>query len=61
MKKKKNKSLVFSFIKFMVGVFYPRIEIIGKENLPDKPVVIVGNHTQMNGPIFFLPWGSYCG
>lgn len=51
MEKKKNKSLVFSFIKFMVGIFYPKIEIVGKENIPDKPVVIVGNHTQMNGPI----------
>ncbi len=51
MEKKKRKSLVFSFIKFMVGVFFPKMEILGKENLPDEPVIIVGNHTQMNGPI----------
>lgn len=51
MKQKKNKPLLFRVIKSLLRLFYPKIEIIGKENLPDEPVVIVGNHTQMHGPI----------
>ena len=27
------------------------MKVIGKENLPDEPCIIVGNHTLMNGPI----------
>lgn len=27
------------------------MEVVGTENLPDEPVIVVGNHTQMNGPI----------
>lgn len=30
---------------------YPRMSVEGIENLPDEPVIVVGNHTQMNGPI----------
>lgn len=62
MKEKNRKSLLFIIIKSMVRVFYPKIEIVGEENLPDEPVVIVGNHTQMNGPIaceLYLPDNCY--
>ncbi len=47
----KKASPLFKFIKWLVRVFYPKIEVIGTENLPEEPAVIVGNHTQMNGPI----------
>lgn len=30
---------------------YPKLEVVGLEHLPEEPVIIVGNHTQMNGPI----------
>lgn len=43
--------LLFKIIKFFVRVFYPKTKIVGLENLPDEPCIIVGNHAQMNGPI----------
>lgn len=50
--------LVYRVIRRLILIFYPKIEIVGVENLPDEPSIIVGNHTQMNGPIcaeLFLP------
>ena len=44
-------SLLYRLIKGLVQLFYPRMEVVGTENLPDEPVIVVGNHTQMNGPI----------
>ena len=50
MKTKKVSSL-YKFIKWMVRLFYPKIQVEGAENLPDEPVVVVGNHSQLHGPI----------
>ena len=47
----KKTSLLFKIIKWFVKAFYPKIRVEGAENLPDEPVIIVGNHCQMNGPI----------
>ena len=47
----KKTSGLFKFIKWCVKVFYPQTQVVGIENLPDEPVIIVGNHCQMNGPI----------
>ncbi len=47
----KTLNPVFRIIRWAVDVFYPKTEIIGAENIPDEPVVIVGNHAQMHGPI----------
>jgi len=47
----KNPSGLFRLIKWCVKVFYPKIRAEGVENLPDEPVIMVGNHCQMNGPI----------
>lgn len=44
-------SVLFRLIKWLVKVFYPKTSVIGRENLPDEPAIIVGNHCQMNGPI----------
>lgn len=44
-------SLLYRFIKGLVQLFYPKMEVVGTENLPDEPVIVAGNHTQMNGPI----------
>lgn len=49
--KEKKISPLFRMIKGLVRIFYYKIEIEGNENLPDEPVVIVGNHTQLHGPI----------
>jgi len=47
----KKPSFLYKIIKFFVWLFYPKMEVIGTEHLPYEPAVIVGNHTQMNGPI----------
>lgn len=47
----KKISPIYKVIKWLVWLFYPRIEVVGKENLPEEEAIIVGNHTQMNGPI----------
>lgn len=49
--KEKISALLYRIIKWFVWVFYPRIEVIGEEHLPQEPVIVVGNHTKMNGPI----------
>lgn len=59
--KKKNNRLrrgVYRFIRRLILIFYPKIQVEGIENLPEEPSIIVGNHTQMNGPIcaeLFVP------
>ena len=55
-------SLLYNVIKAAVTVFYPKMEVIGTENLPDEAAIIVGNHTQMNGPIcaeLYCPGNCY--
>ncbi len=59
---KKKTSFTFKIIKGLVRLFYGKMEIVGLENLPDSNAVIVGNHTQMNGPItgeIFMPDNCY--
>jgi len=47
----KKVSLLYRFIRWLVWLFAPKFKIVGRENLPDEPCVIVGNHSQMYGPI----------
>lgn len=59
---KKETTLFFRIIKGLVSVFYGKMEVVGLENLPKDNAIIVGNHTQMNGPIageLFLPENCY--
>ena len=42
---------IYRVIKWLIKVFYPKMEVEGAENLPNEAALIVGNHTQMNGPI----------
>ncbi len=49
--KQKRPTLLFRFLKRLLWLFYPRTAAVGTENLPDEPVIIVGNHAQMHGPI----------
>lgn len=49
--KDKKPSRFFRVVRWFVWLFYPKIKIVGTENLPDEPCIVVGNHTQMNGPI----------
>jgi len=60
--KKKKVSPLYKVVAWLVWFFYPKIKTLGAENLPDEPVLIIGNHTQMNGPIaceFHLPVERY--
>lgn len=41
----------FRVVRFFVWLFYPKITVEGLENIPADACVMVGNHTQMNGPI----------
>ena len=55
---KQKTSSIYRGIKWLVRVCYPRMEVVGAENLPEGSAVIVGNHAQMNGPIaceLYLP------
>ncbi len=57
-KNKKNKSCFqkkkgkfFLFLESMVRFFYGKKEFVGLENIPDEACVIVGNHSQIHGPL----------
>ena len=45
------KMAVYRILYWLVRLFYPKLEVVGLENLPVQPCVIVSNHAQMNGPI----------
>lgn len=49
--KKKKFFWVFKIFKFFVFIFYPKTKLYGLENIPSEPVVVVGNHSQIHGPI----------
>ena len=51
MQEEKKTSWIYKIICWLVGLFTPRYRVLGGENLPDGPCVIVGNHSQMLGPI----------
>ena len=52
MKKATEKTSVpYKVIRWVIKTVYPKIEVVGQENLPEGACIIVGNHTQMNGPI----------
>ena len=58
----KKTSLPYKLIKGAVRMFYPVIRPVDTDNLPDEPVIIVGNHSQMNGPIaceLYVPGEHY--
>ena len=47
----KKTSLAYRFILWLLYIFYPKMEIVGAENIPADGALIVGNHAQMHGPI----------
>jgi len=42
---------VYQVIRWCVKTVYPKIKVVGTEKLPQEPVILVGNHCKMNGPI----------
>lgn len=58
----KKTSLLFKMIKGPLKFFYRKYEVVGLENLPDEPCAIIGNHSQMHGPLaceFYFPHNYY--
>ena len=49
--KKKFSAFSYRIIKTMVRWFSPKFKIEGAENLPEEATIIVGNHSQLYGPI----------
>ena len=50
------------FLRWIVGAVYPKMELVGLENLPEEPFVLVGNHSQAHGAIIAeerLPFDLY--
>lgn len=47
----KKISPLYKVVKWFVWLFSPKFKVEGAENLPDEPTLIVGNHSQMYGPI----------
>ena len=59
---KKRYKIVYNIIKFFVLLFYKKYDFYGLENIPDEPCFIIGNHSQMNGPLvaeLFYPRKAY--
>jgi len=59
-----DKKIPFTYriIRRLVWLFSPKYELHDIENLPEEPCVIVGNHSQMYGPIageLYIP-GKHC-
>lgn len=47
----KKTPLLYRLLKGLVRLVYPKTELVGEENLPEEPAIIVSNHAQMHGPI----------
>ncbi len=59
---KKIESLLYKIVKWFVWLFSPKFNVVGTENLPQDATLIVGNHSQMYGPIaceFYTPGKHY--
>ncbi len=59
----KQTTRTYRVIRWLVKTFYTKYEVVGTENLPEnEPVLAVGNHCQMHGPIsceLYFPGDSY--
>lgn len=59
---KKRDTKVFRALKALVRLFYRKVEFVGTERLPDEPVIFVGNHAQLHGPLaceLYFPIARY--
>ena len=58
----KKTPWLYKVIRWLVWLFSPKYKLVGAEKLLDEPCVIVGNHSQMYGPIageLYMP-GKHC-
>lgn len=49
--KEKISAGIYTFLRFFVWLFTPKMKVVGLEKLPEEPVVIAANHVHMLGPI----------
>ena len=61
----KKTSLMYKILYFFVNLFFPRMKIFGLENLPEGACILVGNHSQMTGPLLSelrlnIPHETWC-
>ena len=47
----KKVSFLYKIVRWLVWLFAPKFRLVGTENLPKESCVVVGNHSQMFGPI----------
>ena len=58
----KKMSILYKIVEFFVWLFSPKFKCMNPEALPDEPCIIVGNHSQMYGPILgelYIPGKHY--
>ena len=61
-KREKKSTILYPILRGLLYFFYPKTKIVGAENLPADAAVIVGNHSQIHGPIaceFYFPGKHY--
>ncbi len=59
---KKISAVIYRFIRWLVALCYRRPEQQGTKHIPAEASILVGNHTQMNGPIvaeLYIPGEPY--
>ena len=49
--RKKQTTWRYRVLRFFIDLFFPNYRIVGLENLPGEPCIVVGNHCQMSGPL----------
>ncbi len=61
----KKTTWIYKILYFFINLFFRPMKTVGLENLPDEPVILVGNHSQMNGPLYSelrldIPHETWC-
>lgn len=58
----KKKPGFYKFLRFSISLFFKKREFIGTENIPKEASIIVGNHSQLYGPLtseMYFPTKKY--
>ena len=63
--RKKKTTLMYKILRFFIDLFFQNMKIVGLEKLPQEPCILVGNHSQMNGPLMSelrldIPHETWC-
>lgn len=61
----KKTTRTYRILRFLIDLFFPAMQIFGLDRLPEEPCIIVGNHSQMNGPLLSelrldIPHETWC-